>query len=192
AARALLREGKDPSAEKRAAKLRTKVAAENSLEAVAREWLEVRRPNWTAGQFLKEEARLENHAFPWVGSMPIADVGVVEVKPLLARLVKASKIEQAHRLRQELSRVFRFAIATERAERDPAGDLRDTLPAHQKQNFASIFVPDQVGELMRAIDGYQGSFPVACALKLAPLVFVRPGELRAAAWAEFRSEEHTS
>lgn len=185
AARALLREGKDPSAEKRAAKLRTKVAAENSLEAVAREWLEVRRPNWTAGQFLKEEARLENHAFPWVGSMPIADVGVVEVKPLLARLVKASKIEQAHRLRQELSRVFRFAIATERAERDPAGDLRDTLPAHQKQNFASVLVPDQVGELMRAIDGYQGSFPVACALKLAPLVFVRPGELRAAEWSEF-------
>src|SRR5690606_1964405 len=80
AARALLRDGRDPSAEKRAAKTRAKVAAENSLEAVAREWLEVRRPNWTAGQFLKEEARLQNHAFPWVGSMPIADVGVAEIK----------------------------------------------------------------------------------------------------------------
>ncbi|MGJ4804434.1 tyrosine-type recombinase/integrase [Luteimonas sp. SDU82] len=184
-ARALLRDGRDPSGEKRAAKVRAAQAAENSLEAVAREWLEVRRPNWTAGQFLKEVARLENHAFPWIGRTPVGEVAVADVKPLLARLVKASKLEQAHRLRQQLSRIFRFAIATDRAERDPAGDLRDTLPAHTKKNFASVLVPDQVGELLRAMDGYQGSFPVACALKLAPLVFVRPGELRAAEWSEF-------
>jgi integrase len=187
-ARALLRDGKDPSGEKRAAKTRARVAAENSLEAVAREWLDVRKPNWTEGQYAKELARLENHALPWVGRSPIADVGVADIKPLLSRLVKAGHLEQAHRLRQELSRIFRFAIATERAERDPAGDLRDTLPAHHKRNFASVLVPDEVGELLRAIDGYAGSFPVACALKLAPLVFVRPGELRAAQWAEFDLE----
>lgn len=185
AARALLREGRDPSAVKQAAKHLIRVAAENSLEAVAREWLEVKAPGWTALQLDKERSRLENHAFPWVGKVPIAELGVADIKPLLSRLVKRGHTDQAHRLRQGLSRIFRFAIATERAERDPAGDLRDTLPVHNKRNFASILEPEQVGELLRAIDGYAGTFPTACALKLAPLWFVRPGELRAAQWSEF-------
>lgn len=185
AAKKLLAAGVDPGVQRKADRAVSIDRAANSLEAIAREWLGVRKPNWTAGQFEKEEARLQNHAFPWIGRMPIAEVGVADVRPLLSRLVKAGKLEQAHRLRQELSRVFRYAISTERAERDPAGDLRDTLPAHEKKNFASILVPDQVRELLLAIDGYKGSFPVACAIRLAPLVFVRPGELRGAAWAEF-------
>ena len=184
-ARLALYEQRDPSGEKQVAKLRIRTAAENSFEKIAEEWLEVKASSWTKKQLDKERARLKNHAYPWIGRLPIADIGVVEIRPLLARLVKRGYVEQAHRLREELSRVFRFAVASERAERDPAADLRDTLPHRPINNYANITVPDQVGELMRAIDAFSGTFIVACALKLAPLWFVRPGELRAAEWKEF-------
>ena len=185
AAKAILRAGSDPSAERQADKMRAKVSAENSFEAIAREWLEMKAHEWTPLQHAKERDRLQNHAFPWIGGMPIADIGVSEIRPLLARVVKRGHIEQAHRLRHELSRVFRYAVATERATRDPAADLRDTLPARSKQNYAAITEPAKVGELLRAIDGFGGTFPTACALKLAPLWFVRPGEIRGAEWPEF-------
>jgi len=120
-----------------------------------------------------------------IGSLPVSDVGVAEIRPLLNRLVKRGHIEQAHRLRHQLSRVFRYAVATERGLRDPAADLRDTLPARQPQNYPTIIDPVQVGELMRAIDSFNGTFVVACALKLAPLWFCRPGEIRQAEWAQF-------
>lgn len=184
-ARQLLQDGRDPGAERQANKLRTKVAADNTFEAVAREWLELKAHEWTARQLGKERDRLENHAFPWIGRMPIADIGVPEIRPLLARVVKRGHVEQSHRLRHELSRVFRFAIATERAIRDPAADLRETLPARQKKNFPTITDPKQVGELLRAIDAYSGTFEVLCALKLAPLWFCRPGEIRLAEWEHF-------
>jgi len=185
AARALLRSGRDPSAERQAEHMRRKLATTNSFEAVARDWLEVKRHEWTSGQFEKELARLENHAFPWIGKHPIAEVGVIEIRPLLTRLVKGGHIEQAHRLRHELSRVFRFAVALMAATHDPAAALRETLPARPKQNYAAITDPAQAGELLRAIDGFGGTFPTACALKLSPMWFVRPGEIRAAEWQEF-------
>lgn len=187
-ARLALYENRDPSSEKQVIRLRTKTAADNSFENVAEEWLEVRASGWTTRQLVKERARLKNHAYPWIGKLPIADIGVVEIRPLLLRLVKRGCIEQAYRLREQLSRIFRFAVATERAERDPAADLRDTLPNRPSLNYAHITVPDEVGGLMRAIDGFSGTFIVVCALKLAPLVFVRPGELRAAEWTEFDLE----
>ena len=187
-ARLALYENRDPSSEKQVIKLRTKTAADNSFENIAEEWLEVRASGWTKKQLIKEQARLKNHAYPWIGRLPIANIGVVEIRPLLTRLVKRDHIEQAYRLREELSRIFRFAVATERSERDPAADLRDTLPARPSQNYANITIPDEVGGLMRAIDAFTGTFTVACALKLAPLWFVRPGELRAAEWAEFDLE----
>lgn len=184
-ARERIQDGGDPLSERRAAKLRTQLAADNTFEAVAREWLEVKRHQWTPRQHDKERDRLENHAFPWIGSLPVTEVGVPELRPLLARVIKRGHLEQAHRLRHQLSRVFRFAVATERATRDPAADLRDTLPARQKKNFPTITDPEQVGELLRAIDAYSGTFEVACALKLAPLWFCRPGEIRLAEWAHF-------
>jgi integrase len=99
--------------------------------------------------------------------------------------VKRGHIEQAHRLRHQLSRVFRYAVATERAIRDPAADLRDTLPSRQPKNYPTIIDPAQVGELLRAMDGFTGTFIVDCALKLAPLWFCRPGEIRQAEWVQF-------
>ena len=185
AARKLLTAGTDPGAQRKAEKAAGSERAANSFEVIAREWLEVKRPEWTRGQFGKERDRLENHAFPRIGTLPIADIGVAEVRPLLTHLVKQGHIEQAHRLRHQLSRVFRFAVATERANRDPAADLRDTLPARNPKNHPTITDPTQVGELMRAIEGFTGTFPVKCALKLAPLWFCRPGEIRMAEWAHF-------
>lgn len=184
-ARKLLASGVDPGARRRANKAAGVDRAANSFEIVAREWLEVKQREWTALQFAKERDRLENHAFPRIGHIPVADLGVTEIRPLLAFLVKRGHIEQAHRLRHQLSRIFRFAVATERALRDPAADLRDTLPARQPQNYPTITDPAQVGELMRAIDGFAGTIVVGCALKLAPLWFCRPGEIRQAEWAHF-------
>lgn len=184
-ARKRLQDDRDPSAERQAEKLRAKVAADNTFEAVAREWLEMKVHEWTPRQHDKERDRLENHVLPWIGRMPVADIGVPEIRPLLSRVVKRGHLEQAHRLRHQLSRVFRYAVATERATRDPAADLRDTLPARQRKNFPTITDPKQVGELLRAIDAYSGTFEVLCALKLAPLWFCRPGEIRLAEWAHF-------
>ena len=187
-ARALLRTGRDPSAEKQAAKLRAKLSSDNSFEAIAREWLEVKAHGWTDRQHDNERARLENHAFPWLGKLPIADIGVAEIKPVLSRIVKRGHVDQAHRLQQQKSRIFRYAVATEGAERDPAADLRDTLPAHSQTNLAHITAPVKVGELLRAIDDFSGTFTVTRALKLASLSFARPGEIRGAEWGEMDFE----
>ncbi len=182
-ARRHLHDGRDPAAEKQANKLRAKLAATNTFEAVASEWLEVKAHEWTPRQLQKERDRLENHVFPWVGRLPITDVGVPEIRPLLTRVVKRGHLEQARRLRHQLSRVFRYAVATERAARDPAADLRDTLPGRQSKNYPTITHPKQIGELLRAIDAYSGTLEVACALKLASLWFCRPGEIRLAEWS---------
>jgi integrase len=185
AARKLLAADSDPGEQRKAAKAAGVERAANSFEVIAREWLAMKQPEWTPKQFDKERDRLENHAFPRIGGLPIADLGVAEIRPLLTHLVKRSHIEQAHRLRHQLSRVFRFAVATERATRDPAHDLRDTLPARNSKNHPTITDPAQVGELMRAIEGFTGTFSVHCALKLAPLWFCRPGEIRMAEWTHF-------
>jgi len=182
AARKLLATGTDPGAQRKAEKLAGAERVSNSFEVIAWEWLEVKRPSWTVGQFEKERDRLKKHAFPRIGGLPISDIGIPEIRPLLSHLVKQAHIEQAHRLRHQLSRIFRFAIATERANRDPAADLRDTLPARSSKNYPTITDPTQVGELMCAIEGFTGSFSVQCALKLAPLWFCRPGEIRMAEW----------
>ncbi|MGO4519241.1 tyrosine-type recombinase/integrase [Dyella sp. 2RAF44] len=188
AARKLLAAGSDPSQQRKAEKVAGIERSANSFEVVAREWLAVKEPEWTPKQFEKERDRLENHAFSRIGGLPVADIGVAEIRPLLTHLVKRGHVEQAHRLRSQLSRVFRFAIAIERASRDPAADLRDTLPARNPQNYPTITDPLQVGELMRAIDGFTGTFHVHCALKLAPLWFCRPGEIRMAEWVHFDME----
>lgn len=191
AARKLLAQGIDPGVQRKAEKAAGEERAANNFEVIAREWLAMKQPEWTRGQYGKERDRLEKHAFPRIGALPIANIGVAEIRPLLAHVVKQGHIEQAHRLRHQLSRVFRFAVATERASRDPAADLRDTLPARQPKNHPTITDPAQVGELMRAIDGFTGTFPVKCALQLAPLWFCRPGEIRMAEWAHFDLEsEH--
>lgn len=183
-ARVALRAGNDPGMVKRTEDARKKVATANTFEAIAREWLAVKKGGWVASQFEKERRRLELHAFPWIGKTPIADIAAADVRPLLDRLVKRGTLDMAHRLRQQISAVFQFAGRDDRVSRDPAGNLAGTLPEHTQRNYSTLTNPSDVAGLLRAIEGFKGQFPTACALRLAPLLFVRPGELRAAEWAE--------
>lgn len=184
-ARIKLRQGDDPGLVKRVENARKKVAAANTFEAIAREWLEVKKSGWVLSQQLKERRRLELHAFPWIGSAPIAELRAADIRPLLDRLLKRGTVDMAHRLREQLSAIFRYAGRDDRVTRDPAGSLAGVLPQHTKRNYASLTKPDDVAGLLRAIDSFSGQFPTACASKLAPMLFVRPGELRAAQWIEF-------
>ena len=128
--------------------------------------------------------RLEKDLFPWLGKRPIAEVKAPELLAVLRRIESRGAQETAHRAMQNCGQVFRYAVATGRAERDPTGDLRGALPPSKEKHHASILEPKRVAELLRAIDSYQGFFATKCALQLAPLVFVRPGELRQAQWPE--------
>lgn len=181
-ARKLLASGVDPSEARKAEKAARH--SDNSFEAVAREWWSERAPNWSESHSSRIMLRLENDVFPWIGSKPIGDITPPLLLTVLNRVKNRGAIETAHRIHQSCSQIFRYAIATHRAERDSAADLKGALPPVKKKHHPSITDPKQIGGLLRAIDGYQGSFVTRCALQLAPLTFVRPGELRHAEWSE--------
>lgn len=184
-ARKLLAAGIDPGAQRKAVKESRAAFAANSFEVVAREWLETKSGEWVDEHTRKIRTWLEQHVFPSLGASPIAELEAPEVLAMLRKLVKRGTLNTAGRVRETVGAVFRFAIATGRAKRDPAADLRDALPTPTKRHFASLTAPADVAELLRAIDGYQGSPATLAAMRLAPLLFQRPGELRAAAWSEF-------
>ncbi|KVO75895.1 integrase [Burkholderia ubonensis] len=190
-ARALLEAGADPGEAKKAEKRAARLSTENSFEAVAREWHAKYMPTWSASHGARLLRRLEVDAFPWIGSKPIAELAPPDVLDVLRRVEKRGALETAHRLHANVGQVCRYAVATGRAPRDVTADLRGALPPVQQEHMAAITDPKQVAELLRAIDGYQGTLPVSCALRLAPLLFQRPGELRAAEWAEFDLEAAT-
>src|SRR5690606_4713572 len=152
----------------------------NTFEVVTREWFEKFKPQWVAGHADKIIRRFERDVFPWLGARPMSEIKAADLLPVLRRIERRGAIETAHRALQNCGQVFRYAIATGRAERDWAADLRGALPPAAVRHHASITEPKAIGELLRAIEGYQGSFVTQCALRLAPLVFVRPGELRKA------------
>lgn len=183
AARAQLRDGKDPSEEKQLVKLRAQLSADGRFEAVALEWLETRR-DLAESTWSKAKWMLETYAFPWLGRRSIEDINTAEVLSVLRRLEAQDKIESTQRLRQICGQVFRYAVATGRLDRDPTVALRGALKTAKNRHYASITDPTKIGELLRAIDGYTGQFTTLCALKFAPLVFTRPGELRKAEWSE--------
>lgn len=176
--------GIDPSEHRKAHKAAKLGEAANSFEVVSREWLAKFSPNWVSSHTDKIRRRLERDIFPWIGGKTIAEVTAPDLLSCLRRVEGRGAIETAHRIAQNCGQIFRYAIATGRAERDPAADLRGALPPVKERHHASIIDPKAIGELLRAISGYQGSLITACALRLAPLVFVRPGELRKAEWSE--------
>lgn len=184
-ARRQLANGIDPSVKRRA----EKVAESDSFEAVAREWFGKFSANWAPSHSSKILRRLEMDVFPWIGSRPVSQVTPPELLSCLRRIEARGALDTAHRAHQNCGQVFRYAVATGRAERDPAADLRGALPPPTGGHFASITEPSKIGALLRAIDGYEGTFVARCALRLAPLVFVRPGELRMAEWTEFRLDD---
>ena len=183
-ARKLLADGIDPGENRKAVKATKVERAANSFEVVAREWYAKHAPNWVEHHGDRIIRRLERDIFPWIGGRPIADVTAPELLATVQRIEKRGALETAHRALGNCGQVFRYAVATGRAMRDPSGDLRGALPPAKGDHFAATTEPKQVAELLRTLDGYQGTFTVACALRLAPLVFVRPGELRTAQWAD--------
>ena len=176
-----LNNGIDPSEFKQTAK---QTDLEDSFEYVAREWHTKYKPNWTENHAQRILTRLEKDVFPWVGKRPVDEINAPELLKLLRRVENRGAIETSHRVMQNCGQVFRYAVATGRAERDPTGDLKGALPPVRKKHLASITEPTKIAGLLRAIDGYEGHFVTRCAMKMAPYVFVRPGELRHAEWSE--------
>jgi len=183
-ARKLLAVGIDPGENRKAQKAAKQERAANSFEVVAREWFSKHSPNWATGHAGKVIQRLEKDIFPWLGGRPIAEITPPELLSVLRRIEGRGALDTAHRALQNCGQVFRYAVATGRAERDPSGDLRGALPPARAGHFAAITEPQKVGELLRAMESVSAGFVVKCALRLAPLLFVRPGELRTARWAD--------
>jgi len=183
-ARQLLQDSIDPSEHRKATKNQNQDQAGNSFEYIAREWIAKFKPTWSESHGDKILRRLERDIFPWIGANAIATITAPTLLTALRRVEDRGALETAHRSLQNCGQIFRYAVATGRAERDPSSDLKGALPPPRKKHLAAMTEPKQVGALLRAIDDYQGTFVTRCALRLAPLVFVRPGELRRAEWAE--------
>lgn len=197
-ARGLIAAGTDPSTARKDAKSASLQAQHvatlkangeplpGTFEAVARDWLAIRRGGWAQSYFDKIEARLVNDVFPYIGDVPIGDVTPPALLVLLRRIEDRGAIESARRVRDTCSLVFRFAVAEGRGTSDPARDLVGALKKHTRRHIPAITDPLRFGELLRSIDAYRGTPQVRTALQLAALVFLRPGaELREAQWNEF-------
>lgn len=197
-ARALVAKGVDPSEARKAAKAEAErqretqkraeagLPAADSFEAVAREWLaQVHAAKVSEGHADRTRIRLEQEVFPWLGARRIAELKAPDLLACLRRVEARGALETAHRVKQACGQVFRYGIATGRCERDVAADLRDALAPVHVTHHAAITDPVRVGELLRAIEAYKGHGTTRAALQLAPLVFLRPGELRQAEWSEF-------
>lgn len=182
-AKKLLANGVDPADNRKATKQARQERAANSFEAIAREWHTKFSATWSASHGDRIIRRLENDIFPWLGDKPIADITPPTLLAVLRRIEERGAVETAHRAMQNCGQIFRYSVATGRAERDPSQDLKGALPPVTKNHFPSITEPIHIGALLRNIDGYTGGLVARCALRLAPLVFVRPGELRHAEWA---------
>lgn len=187
-ARAVIRDGCDPASLKRAGKAAAKVAAGNSFKAVALDWLDGQRAAMSPATLKKAVACFENDLFPWLGGRPVGEIEAPELLQVLKRIEGRGARESAHRAKQRAGQVFRYAIAHGLAKRDPSADLRGALAPVVTRSHAAVTDPAKVGELLRAIDGYSGHFVTRCALRLAPLLFVRPGELRSMEWQELDLE----
>lgn len=190
-AKKLLANGVDPSELKKTLKFASKESATNTFEAVAREW---HHKFSSAGKWSPTHAadilhRLEKDIFPPLGSRPISEIKPMDLLKTLERVASRGALDTAHRLRHHCGMIFRYAVVTERAERDIAADLSGALPAAKTGHHAAPTTPDSLKQIIKAIDSYEGSYVVKSALQLLPMFFCRPGELRAAEWSELNVDE---
>lgn len=183
AARESIRDGKDPAAIKRASKVAARIAAENSFQAVSDAWITSQRKKLAPATFAKSQWLLDQ-VLPWLGPRPVAEIEPPELLAALKRIEARGAHETAHRTKEKCGQVFRYAIAHGIAKRDPSADLRGALAPIVRTSRAALTDPAKVGALLQAIEGYGGQYVTRCALRVAPLLFVRPGELRAMEWAE--------
>ena len=187
-ARKLVANGVNPSENRKIQKSARADLIANSFEVVAREWFSKYSTTWAKNHGDRIIRRFERDIFPWIGGRPIAEINAPELLAVVRRIENRGALETAHRALGNSGQVFRYAVATGRAERDPSGDLRGALPPVKGTHFAATTEPKRVAEILRALDGYEGTLTVRCALRLAPLVFVRPGELRNAQWTDIDFE----
>lgn len=164
------------------------VSGENEFESIAREWHTKFKNTWTAGHAQTVISRLELNCFPWIGKMVVSEIEPPDILKVLRRIESRGALETAHRVRSILGQVLRYAVATGRATRDATSDLKGALPPVKHKHMATITDPKEIGPLLNSIDEYEGRHITKCALQLAPLVFVRPGELRHGLWSEIDLE----
>ena len=155
----------------------------NTFQSVALEWLEKFSAKKAASTIEKTHFILRRDVFPWLGAIPIAEIKPSDLLTVLQRIEDRGALETAHRAKQYAGQIFRYAVGTQRAERDISQDLKGALPTPDVTHRAAITDPVKFGGLLRGIDAFAGTFTVKCALRLAPLIFVRPGELRKTEWA---------
>lgn len=187
-ARKLLANGIDPGAQRKAEKTAGQEMAANSFEVVAREWFLKFSARWAKSHADKIIGRLNRDVFPWIGDKPVSAITAPGLLTVLRRVEERGALETAHRILQVCGQIFRYAVATGRAERNPSQDLRGALAPWKPEHYPTITDPKVIGELLRVIQGFTGGFATKCALQLAPLLFVRPGELRQMEWTEIDFE----
>jgi integrase len=183
-ARKLLGAGVDPAVNRKAINAARAGRAANGFEVVTREWFAKYSVHWAESHSSRMFRLFERDVFPWIGTRPIADISTPELLTVIRRIESRGALETAHRARTKCGQVFRYAVATGRCQGDPSRDLRGALPPVKAGHFAATTDPPRLAEILRAMDGYAGTLTVRCALRLAPLVFVRPGELRRAEWKD--------
>jgi len=183
-AKSQLANGIDPGLTKALKKQSNIQSSENTFEVVALEWHLRNSSSWTESTASNIKRYLEIDLFPWLGKRPIKDINAQDLLSVLRRIESRGAHSKAHRCREYAGRIFRYAVSTGLADRDPTGDLRGALTPVKVKHHASITDPKSIGALLRAIKDYSGSYITKCALELASLVFVRPGELRNAEWCE--------
>ncbi|CCK74514.1 Phage integrase family protein [Oleispira antarctica RB-8] len=176
--------GIDPNLAKQQNKLHQHASASNSFKVIAQEWYDKQINIWAPSTATKQLALLNNDIYPYLGQRPISEIETFELVGCLSRIVDRGAIETAHKARQVINQVCRFAKQTGRIKANPASDLAGTIPTQRSKHRAAITEPDDFGRLLVEIDGYQGTNIIRTALALAPLLFQRPGELCGMEWAE--------
>jgi len=183
-ARKLIAEGSDPSVARRTSKAADARNAANTFEVVAREWHSLKATEWTPDHAVRNLRRLELHMFPWIGKHPLGALTAADFLPHLRRVEQSGAKETAHRVLNLCGQVMRYGIATSRIAHDPTQNLTGALSTPVVRHLPAVTNPKRLGEILLLMDGYAGTLPVRSALRLAPLVFVRPGELRKARWGD--------
>lgn len=187
-ARRLLANEIDPGEHRKVAKAEAVPASDQFFQAVAYEWYAKFSPNWAPGHSKRILSLLKRDILPWLGNDPINEISAPKLLEVARRVESRGALETAHRVLRLCSQVFRYGVAIGKCDRDPTGDLRGALPPIKGGHFAATLEPKRLGEIVRDLRDYKGTFVVRCALQLAPLLFVRPGELRQARWADIDLE----
>lgn len=176
--------GADPVQARKIAKLKESALGADSFKETALEWYEKHCGRWSSHHAIREKRNLEKDLFPDFGARRIGSIDPIELLAVVRKVEERGALDVAHRVLTTARAVWRYAVATARAPRDITGDIAGALTPHHGKHFAAITDPAKLGDLIRVIRGYQGGQIVRAALQLAPILFQRPGELRAAAWAE--------